>query len=65
MTTERYRYERRSLAILLLAFIAIFAVMLPGSSYWVDDVALVVVGICILGCGYELAATIMNGPDEP
>jgi hypothetical protein len=65
MTKERYRHERKALAIALALFIAIFAVMLPGSDYWVDDVALGVIGVCILGCGFQLAATLMNGADEP
>lgn len=64
MTKDQYRHQRKALATGLLFFATVFVMMLPGRASRLEDVGLAFVAGCVLMTAYELAALLMNGPDE-
>ena len=64
MNRARYKHYRTTLIVVLLLFIAIFAMMFPGRDSWLGVAALIVAAACVVATLYQLLVTIMNGPDE-
>jgi len=64
MTRARYRHQRKALAGTLIFFVPVFAMMVPGRGGQIEDVALALIVGCVLITAYQLAALLMNGPDD-
>ena len=64
MTRTRYRHQRKALVTTLIFFAVAFAMMFPGRGSRIEDIALALAAGCLLVTAYQLAALLMNGPDE-
>ena len=64
MTRDRYRHQRKVLVTTIIFFAVVFAMMVPGRGSRIEDIALAITAGCVLVTAYQLAALLMNGPDE-